>query len=215
MRTDAPSKQYSPAEEIFNSVSHGIGALISVPAALLLILNAANHHNRLGIACFVVYGITLFGLYLSSTLYHGVNGSPAKQFYRTVDCSAIYLLIAGSYTPVTLLALPGVWRWSIFIAVWLLALIGIVLNWLTIQPIKRISYGLYFLMGWLVIIAAKPMLAALPAGLLLLIGAGGLFYTTGVIFYAARRIPYNHGIWHLFVLAGSLCHYLGYYYYLT
>lgn len=215
MRADAPSKVYSQAEESFNRVTHGLGAILSIPAAALLITTSSSHGNSLGTLCYFIYGLTLFILYLSSTLYHSQSNSQTKRILRTVDCSAIYLLIAGSYTPVTLLGLPGVWGWSIFTAIWSLAALGIILNWLNIKRIKVISNSLYLVMGWLIVIASRPMTKSLPHGLLSLILIGGLFYTIGVIFYAARRLRFNHGIWHLFVLAGSLCHYLGFLFYLS
>lgn len=209
------NRLYSKAEEIFNSISHGIGVLLSIAGMTVLIVLASRRNDVLGIVGFSIYGLTLLALYLSSTLYHSIVPVKAKKILRVFDHSTIYLLIAGSYTPITLLALDKAWGWSIFGVVWGLAVLGIALNLISFEKTKKFSLVLYILMGWIVVIAVKPMLAEVPAGLLAMLLIGGLFYTGGVVFYAVKRIPFNHGIWHLFVLAGSVSHYLGFLFFLT
>ncbi len=210
METQGSNRLYTKSEEIFNSVSHGIGALLSVAGMVVLIVLASRRGDIIGIVGFSIYGLTLLALYLSSTLYHSIVPVKAKRILRVFDHSTIYLLIAGSYTPVTLLAMDNVWGWWIFGLAWGLAILGIALNLINFEKTKKFSLVLYILMGWMVVFAVKPMLASVPAGMLVMLLVGGLFYTGGVVFYAAKRIPFNHGIWHLFVLAGSVSHYLGF-----
>jgi hemolysin III len=202
--------RYSISEEIFNSVTHGIGALLSMAGLAILAIAAINRGSSRALASYSIYGLTLVTLYLFSTLYHGIVPEKAKQKLRLMDHASIYLLIAGSYTPITLLYLKGPWGWSLFGIVWGLAIIGIVLKMIDIEKTKIASMTLYFLMGWMVVLALKPMLKSVPAGMLVMLLVGGLFYTLGIIFFAAKKIPHNHGIWHLFVLAGSICHFLGF-----
>lgn len=215
MSIEPTIRRYTLAEEIFNSVTHGVGALLSLAGLTILVILARSSGNFLSLVSFLIYGITLLVLYLSSTLYHGVSKTEIKETLRILDHSSIYLLIAGSYTPITLLALRGTLGWSLFGIVWLLALIGIGLNLAGLEKTKKIGMALYFLMGWLVVLATRPLLQAAPTGLLILMLVGGLFYTVGILFYAIKKIPFNHGIWHLFVLAGSISHFLGYLLYLT
>jgi hemolysin III len=203
-------KRYSLSEEVFSSVTHGLGALLSIAGLAVLAIAAINRGSVRALASYGIYGLTLITLYLFSTLYHGIVPEKAKQKLRLLDHASIYLLIAGSYTPITLLYLKGAWGWSLFGIVWGLAVVGIVLKMIDIEKTKIASMVLYFLMGWMVVLAVKPMLLAVPAGMLVMLLAGGLFYTLGIIFYAAKNIPHNHGIWHLFVLAGSICHFIGY-----
>ncbi len=207
--------RYTLKEELFNSISHGIGALLSIAALVVLVYFAGLKGDVWGIVSFSVYGFTLFFLYLSSTLYHSILIEKAKKVFRVFDHVSIYLLIAGSYTPITLVAMRGTWGWTIFGVIWGLALLGIVLNIISLEKTKIISTVLYVLMGWLIIIAVKPMLQLIPAGLFTWLLAGGILYTLGIIFYICRKIPFNHGIWHLFVLGGSIAHYLGFLFYLA
>ncbi|SCY14931.1 PAQR family membrane homeostasis protein TrhA [Alkaliphilus peptidifermentans] len=202
--------KYTVKEEIFNSISHGIGALFSIVALVVLVAFASIHGDVWQIVSFSIYGFTLFFLYLSSTLYHSIFHEKSKQILRVLDHVSIYLLIAGSYTPITLVAMRGAWGWAIFITIWALALVGILLKIISLNKTKIISTCLYVLMGWLIIVAIKPMLTMLPPGLFIWLIAGGLFYTFGLIFYICKKIPYNHGIWHLFVLSGSILHYFGF-----
>ncbi|KJF28193.1 hypothetical protein TZ02_04175 [Clostridium aceticum] len=202
-------------EEIFNSISHGIGALLSIAALVVLVAFGSIRGDVWRIVSFSIYGFTLFFLYMSSTLYHSIFHEKSKRVLRILDHVSIYLLIAGSYTPIALVSMRGAWGWSIFGVIWSLAIIGIILKVLSINKIKYLSTIIYVIMGWLIIIAVKPMLSMAPPGLFLWLLAGGLIYTLGVIFYACKRIPFNHGIWHLFVLGGSIVHYLGILFYLA
>jgi hemolysin III len=207
--------RYSLKEEIFSSITHGIGAVLSIAALVILAYFAGMKGDVWRVVSFSIYGFTLFFLYLSSTLYHSILIEKVKKVLRVFDHVSIYLLIAGSYTPITLIAMRGAWGWTIFGVIWGLALLGIVLNITSFEKTRIVSTVLYVLMGWLIIIAVKPMLQMVPAGLFLWLLAGGILYTLGIIFYACRRIPFNHGIWHLFVLGGSIMHYLGFLFYLA
>jgi hemolysin III len=202
-------KRYSFQEEIFNSVTHGIGALLSIAALVVLVAFASIKGDAWRIVSFSIYGFTLFFLYLSSTLYHSVFHEKAKRVLRVFDHAAIYLLIAGSYTPITLVLMRDALGWTIFAIIWSMALLGIVLKIISLERMKVFSIVLYLAMGWLIVFAIKPMLAAVPEGLLVWLLIGGLTYTFGLIFYLCKKIPFNHGIWHLFVLAGSAVHYFG------
>lgn len=208
-------KRYSLQEEIFSSISHGLGALLSIAALVILVAFASIRGDAWRIVSFSIYGFTLFFLYLSSTLYHSIVYEKAKRIFRVFDHAAIYLLIAGSYTPLSLVAMRGTWGWVIFSVIWSLALLGIILNIVSLEKTRIYSTILYVLMGWLIIAAAKPMLSMIPQGLFQWLLAGGVIYTLGIIFYAVKRIPFNHGIWHLFVLGGSVVHYLGFLFYLA
>jgi hemolysin III len=156
----------------------------------------------------VIFGTTLLLLYTFSTLYHSIQRPRVKTIMRTLDHSAIFLLIAGSYTPFTLVNLRGPWGWSLFAAVWILAVLGILLQFTVLKKWRGITIGIYIFMGWAVVIAIKQMLATVaPMGMILLL-AGGISYTFGVVFYLWKKLPYNHAVWHLFVLAGSTLHFL-------
>lgn len=208
-------KRYSLKEEIFSSISHGLGALLSIAALVVLVAFASVKGDVWRIVSFSIYGFTLFFLYLSSTLYHSIVYEKAKRVFRVFDHAAIYLLIAGSYTPISLVAMRGTWGWIIFSVIWSLALLGIILNIVSLEKTRIYSTILYVLMGWLIIVAVKPMLSMIPQGLFTWLLVGGLIYTLGIVFYAWKRIPFNHGIWHLFVLGGSIVHYLGFLFYLA
>lgn len=215
MNNTRPLRLYTFAEELFNSITHGIGTLLSMAALVILVVIAVRRLDVIAVVSFAIYGASLLILYLSSTLYHSLTAPRAKAVFRVLDHASINLLIAGSYTPITLLALTPGWGWSLFGIVWGLALLGVLLNVAGLEKTRRISMALYILMGWLVIVALRPMLAMVPAGLLVFLLAGGLFYTVGILFYAVKKIPFNHGIWHLFVLGGSICHFTGFLLYLT
>lgn len=215
MTADKLTSRYTLAEEIFNSVTHGLGTLLSIAAFVILVVLTSADGNAREITSFSIYGFTLFFLYLSSTLYHSVFNKKAKQVLRVFDHISIFLLIAGSYTPITLVSMKGTWGWTLFGIVWALAVAGIILNVISVEKMKHISLTLYILMGWLLIVAIKPMLLMIPRGLLIMLFTGGLMYTFGVIFYVSKRIPFHHGIWHLFVLAGSIIHYMGFAIYLA
>lgn len=195
-------------EEIANSVTHGVGLAGSV-AAVPVLVYAAGGRDPWQLAGGVVFGVTLVLLYLASTLYHALPVCRAKTVLRTLDHSAIYLLIAGTYTPFTLGALRGPWGWGLFGTIWALALFGIVAKWTLGFRFPRLSTVLYLAMGWLVVVAIHPLVTNVsPAGLAWLL-AGGLCYTGGVAFYVTdTRLRYGHALWHLFVVAGSACHFV-------
>jgi hemolysin III len=194
--------------ERFNSVSHLIGAVLALAGMPVLIVIAARQGDSWKIVSFSVYGACLFSLYASSTLYHSLRHR-AKAVFRRLDHLAIYLLIAGTYTPFALVTLRGAWGWSLFGAIWGLAAAGMTLEFRPRRGARILPVVIYVLMGWLVLIALKPLLQALPwAGFVWLL-LGGLFYTFGIIFYGLDvRLRHAHGVWHLFVLAGSISHYL-------
>jgi len=194
-------------EEIANTITHGIGLLLSIAGFVVLLIFAILRGTASHIVACSIYGATLICLYTASTLYHAVITPRLKRILKIFDHSAIYLLIAGTYTPFLLLNLRGAWGWSLFGVVWGLAFAGIIFKFWFVDHFPFLSTSVYIAMGWLVIVAAKPVLAHIPTATVLWLLAGGLLYTSGVIFYAWKRLPYNHVVWHLFVLAGSTCHY--------
>lgn len=199
--------RYSLKEEIANSITHGLGALLAIGGLAVLISFASLRGNAWHIATCSIFGGTLVFSYLASTLYHSIPLEKAKRVLRTIDHSAIYLLIAGTYTPFMLVNLRGPWGWSLFGSIWGIALVGIILKATVAGKIRGLSTALYLMMGWIVVIAGKPMLTAIDKGGLVLLLLGGLAYSFGVIFYAWEKLPYNHAIWHLFVMAGSAFHF--------
>lgn len=204
---DTPKRSYTLGEEIANSITHGIGAALAIAALVILVVFAAKKGDAWRVVSFSIYGSTLILMYLFSTLYHAIQHPGATKVFRILDHSSIYLLIAGTYTPFLLVTIRGGWGWSLFGIIWGLAITGIVFKSIFIQKMKKVSLTIYILMGWLIVIALKPMLANLqPAGLWWLVG-GGLCYTGGAVFYALKSLKYSHAIWHLFVLAGSICHF--------
>ena len=194
-------------EEIANTITHGVGLALSIAGFVILLVLAALRSGALQIVSCAIYGTTLITLYAASTLYHGIAAPRFKRALRIFDHSAIFLLIAGTYTPFLLVNLRGAWGWSLFGVVWGLAMAGIVFKFFFVERFGFLSTIVYLLMGWLVVIAARPVLSHVPTTGLIWLVAGGLCYTAGVIFYASKRIPYAHVIWHVFVLAGSTCHY--------
>jgi hemolysin III len=201
------TRRQSLGEEIANSVTHGIGTALGVAALAILVTFSALHGNVRHILVSIVFGLSLIILYLNSTLYHALTHHGAKRVFRVLDHASIYVLIAGTYTPFTVVTLRGAWGWSLFGAVWALAAAGIVYQSLLIGRMPHLSTTLYVLMGWLVVIAARPLLHALPWHGVLWLVAGGVSYTLGVAFFAWRW-KYAHMVWHLFVIAGSVCHFL-------
>jgi hemolysin III len=198
---------YSSREEVANSISHGLGLLLALVALPVLVLAAIEVGNVRFLVGVSVFGGTMVLLYLASTLYHSISHEAAKQLFRVFDHTAIFLLIAGSYTPFSLGVLHGPWGWSLLAIVWTVAIIGITLKIRKRTRHSRISIVLYVIMGWLAVVAVKPMVMLIPVPGILLILAGGLAYTGGLAFFAAQRIRYNHFIWHLFVIAGTTCHF--------
>lgn len=202
------SAPQSLGEEIANSVSHGVGLLASLVATPILLADAVRRGGVFGIVGASVFAATIVLLYAASTLYHALPNNKAKRVFRVLDYSAVFLLIAGTYTPFTLGALRGPWGWTLLGLVWGLAAFGIVLTALARFRYPRLSTGVYLGMGWLMVIAIKPLWLGVPLAGVLWLLAGGLAYTVGVVFLATRRMRYSHFVWHLFVLAGSTCHFI-------
>jgi hemolysin III len=197
-----------PREELASALTHGFGLVASAAGAAVLVAASILRGDVWSIVSSAVFGATLVLLYAASTLYHAARDSRTRARLQVFDHCAIYLLIAGTYTPFTLIGLRGGWGWGLFSVVWVLAVAGVIFKLFFTGRFPRLSTALYLGMGWMVLVAAGPMLENVPVGTLLWLAAGGLAYTAGTIFYHARRIPYAHAIWHLFVLAGSICHYV-------
>ena len=195
-------------EEIANALSHGIGLGLALVGLALLVALVSRGGGPWRVVTAVLYGITLVVLYLASTLYHGIQKPRAKRILRVADHVTIFFLIAGTYTPFTLVSLRGAWGWGIFAAIWILALAGTLMKLFWFDRMHLVGPFLYLAMGWLIVISLTPLREAVPDWGLALLGAGGLFYTGGLLFFALdKRYRYFHLIWHLFVLAGSICHY--------
>ncbi|SFW41988.1 PAQR family membrane homeostasis protein TrhA [Luteibacter sp. UNCMF366Tsu5.1] len=208
MVIDSAQPRYPFGEEIASSVIHGIGWVLSIAGLAVLVAFSAMQGDARAVVASSVFGTTLILLYTASTLYHSVPGVAAKRVLRTLDHIAIFLLIAGTYTPFTLLALPGAWGWGLFGTIWALALIGSAAELGLLKRYRKAAVAMYVAMGWVALVAVEPLRANVPAGGLVLLFGGGVAYTAGVPFYVARRLPYHHAIWHLFVLVGSVLHYL-------
>ena len=206
-KTDTSERPQTIGEEVANSISHGLALLVSIIALPVLIIDAVRDGGGTSIVGASIFGTTMLMMYLTSTLYHALPTGRGKRVFLVLDHCAIFLLIAGTYTPFTLGALHGAWGWSLFGAVWGLALVGIVFKVFTTGRFEKLSLAVYLVMGWCVMVAVKPLLAALPAGGLWLLLAGGLSYSIGTIFYRWESLRYHHAIWHVFVLAGSVFHY--------
>lgn len=198
---------YSIREEVANSVTHGVGIVLAIAGLAVLVAFATLHGDIWHIVACSVFGATLILLYTSSTLYHSLPIPRLKPLLRALDHSAIFLLIAGTYTPFTLVNLRGPWGWSLFATIWTLGISGIILRLFLKGRLHGLVVALYVAMGWAVVVAIEPMLTRVGSGGLALLAAGGLAYTGGVVFYKWRRLPYNHAIWHGFVLAGSALHF--------
>ena len=203
---------YTTGEEIAHAVTHGLGLLLSVAACSILVILAAQRGTVWHITGVAVFGASLIVLYAASTLYHSLTHKKAKRVFKFLDYSAIYLLIAGSYTPFTLVTLRGGWGWTLFGLAWGLAIAGAVIEVATRRRYKAVSMAFYLGMGWLIVIAIKPLYAALDTRALILMGIGGAAYTGGAALYALGKFRYHHAIWHVLVLVGSFCHFLAVYY---
>lgn len=201
------NKRYSLGEEIFNAVSHGSGGLLSIAGTVVLIILSAIHSDGWAVVSSCIYGASLIILYSMSTLYHAISNEKAKAFFRIMDHNTIFFLIAGTYTPLTLVTLRGWLGWLFFGIVWGAAIVGIILNSINLERFKKISMVCYILMGWVIIFAIKPLIEALPFISLLFLLIGGGFYTFGIIFYVIKKVKYFHSVWHLFTVAGSIFHY--------
>lgn len=204
---------YTPVEELFNALSHGIGLIFSILALVLMLYSVTPTNDGWRLAASIIYGSSLILLYSSSTLYHAVSNVRAKFRLRQLDHAAIFILIAGTYTPFTLINLRGNWGIPLFSVIWGIAIAGVIIELATGLKHKKLSLALYLGMGWLVIVAIQPMLAHVDTEGLLLLLAGGLSYSLGVIFYAWKRLFMHHAIWHMFVLTGSVMHFLAVYYF--
>ncbi|WP_372810836.1 hemolysin III family protein [Litorivivens sp.] len=203
--------EYSPVEDLANSLSHGLGAVLSVAGTIILLVLALPEGDIWKLVSFSIFGASLTLLYLSSTLYHGFRSPTLKRIFKMLDHCAIYLLIAGTYTPFLLVNLRNGTGWTVFAVIWGLALAGIILKLTLGHRLKALRVIIYLIMGWLALLIASPLGASLPATALNLIIVGGIVYTLGVVFYLAKAIPFNHAIWHLFVLGGSICHFFAVY----
>ena len=208
MSPDTGEKKYTTGEEIAHAVTHGLGLLLSVVACSVLVILAAQRGTVWHITGVAVFGASLIVLYAASTLYHALTHTKAKRVFKFLDYSAIYLLIAGTYTPFTLVTLRGGWGWALFGIAWGLAIVGAVLEVITRRKYKAMSMAFYLGMGWLLVIAIKPLASSLGTRELILLAVGGVAYTGGAALYALGKFKYHHAIWHVLVLVGSFCHFL-------
>lgn len=204
---------YTFGEEVANGITHGIGIVLAIAALAVMVAFAALRGDAWHIVSCSVFGATLITLYTASTLYHSIPIERIKPVLRTLDHSAIFLLIAGTYTPFLLVSLRGPWGWSLFGVIWGIAILGIVLRTTFKGKRHGIVISLYIAMGWAVVIAIKPLLERLETGGLVLLAAGGVVYTAGIGFYLWKRLPYHHAIWHGFVLLGSALHFSAVFWY--
>lgn len=194
-------------EEIANAITHGVGLALAIAGGVVLIVLAAVRGTAWHIVAVSIYAATLIALYTASTLYHALQGARVKRIFRVLDHSSIYLLIAGTYTPFSLITLRGAFGWTLLALVWTLTILGIVWKACFAGNYGVVSTALYVVMGWLAVVAIRPLYAALHFGGMFWIAAGGLAYTAGIVFFASKR-RYAHAVWHVFVLAGSICHYV-------
>ena len=200
-------KYYSLCEEIANSITHGIGIVLAIAALVILTAFAGIYGNVWHIVSVSIYGTTLILLYTASTLYHSIQQPRVKRILRVLDHSAIYLLIAGTYTPFTLVSLRGPLGWWLFGMVWGFALVGTVFQSSLMKRWRAVSLVLYIGMGWAILMAIKPLMVSVAAGGIVFLILGGLAYTTGIIFYVWKKLKFHHAVWHLFVLTGSILHF--------
>ncbi len=208
-------RQLSMAEEIFNSITHGIGVLLSVAALVILVVIAVLHGNAWHIVSFTIFGVSLVILYTASTLYHSFTNRKAKDIFARLDHASIFVLIAGTYTPILLTTIRGVLGWTMFGIIWATAVTGIVIRSIYLHRFRKLMVAIYLIMGWMFVFVLKSVITNLPALSLWFLIIGGITYSLGVIFYAWRNLPYGHGIWHLFVLGGSICHFFAIFYSLS
>ncbi len=201
------NRTVSTGEEIANAITHGIGALLAVAALVVLIVMAAIHGSVWHIVSFSIFGATLVLLYFASTLYHSLTHAKAKRVFHKFDHISIYLLIAGTYTPFCLTALRGWIGWTVLGVVWSCAILGAVLKAISVGKRIKLSTVLYILMGWVILVAIQPLYKAMPFNGFLFLVAGGISYTIGTIFFIRNQVKYNHSVWHVFVLGGSVLHF--------
>ena len=200
--------QADPRDELASALTHGLGAIASLAGGAVLITLTSLYGDAWQLGTTIVFSVTLLLLYVASTLYHAIQHPMAKARLQIFDHCAIYLLIAGTYTPFTLIGLRGPWGWGLFTAIWSIAAAGVVFKLFYTGRFKALSTGIYIAMGWLIVVAIKPMLAAIDLWTLGWLLAGGLSYTLGTYFYHRESIRYSHAIWHLFVIGGSVCHFV-------
>ncbi|MBM7693371.1 hemolysin III [Peribacillus deserti] len=203
----AETHVFSKKEELVNAITHGIGAILSIAALVFLIIFSASEGTVWHLVSFIIFGVTMLLLYISSTLVHSFPPGKAKDVFEVFDHSAIYLFIAGTYTPFTLIVIKGALGWTLLSVVWAIAIVGIVFKSYFVKKFLFLSTVLYIVMGWLIIIAWGPLTAALPAGGIKLLVAGGILYTIGAVFYVWRGFPFHHAVWHMFVLLGTAAHF--------
>ena len=199
--------RYTLGEEIFNSVTHGVGSLLSIAGTVVLIVCSAIYSDAWAVVSSCIFGASLIILYTMSTLYHALTNDKAKKFFRIMDHDTIFILIAGTYTPYTLVNLRGAVGWVLFGIIWGMAVLGVVFNSINLEKFRKVSLVCSIIMGWTIIFAIKPMIDALPKLSLWFLLIGGIFYTVGVVLYIVKKIKYFHSIWHIFTIAGSVFHY--------
>lgn len=215
---DTTKRKYTLREEIANGITHGLGVVFGIVSLVVLLVLSIKNRDTIAVVAFSIYGACFILMYLSSTLYHSITNERAKKILRVFDHSSIFLFIAGSYTPIALLTMAGYLRIGILVATWSIAMLGIVFKILTynkFDKFKAVSLIIYICMGWLAVFTVKPIIEMTSIGFFMWILAGGLLYTLGTIFYSIKKIPYNHAIWHIFVLAASVSHFVGMLIYLT
>ena len=214
--SEANVSEYSEIEERANAITHGLGVVLGIVGLILLLIKADQFNaDLLTVVSMATYGSSIILLFLASTLYHSITTEKTKRLLKTLDHCAIYLLIAGSYTPFLLVSLRTPLAFGLMGVIWAIALVGIVMKIAFVYRFKRLSLVTYLAMGWLSLIVIYQLAKSVDLGGLILLAAGGVIYSLGVIFYVAKRIPYNHAIWHLFVLAGCACHFFAIYLYVT
>ncbi|MFZ5807056.1 MAG: PAQR family membrane homeostasis protein TrhA [Verrucomicrobiota bacterium] len=210
---DVLAADQTPHEELANSLTHGLGLILSIAGFLALLILASVHATAWHVVSFSIYGASLIMLYAVSTLYHSLPSSKIKTIFNMIDHCAIYVLIAGCYTPFSLVTLRGGWGWSLLGVAWSMAILGILLKILYFEKSERFCLFLYLSMGWVIVIALKPLIENLPMAGFILLLCGGLSYSMGILFFKAEKMPFNHAIWHGCVLIGSACHYFCLFYY--
>ena len=209
---------YTKKEEIFNGITHGLGVVFGIVGLVLLLIQSLLKGDIHATVSFAIYGACIILMFMSSTLYHSITNMKAKKILRVFDHSSIFLFIAGTYTPIVMLTLTGKLKWGILSGIWILAIAGVIFKIVTygkFDKFKLLSVFLYIGMGWVAIIPIKAIINATSLSFFLYILAGGLLYTLGTIFYSIKKIPYNHAIWHLFVLSASIIHFIGIFIYLA
>ncbi|MCX8064627.1 MAG: hemolysin III family protein [Candidatus Hydrogenedentes bacterium] len=202
------TKVYTTIEEIFHALTHGVGAVLTIVGFLIMLVLSLKNGNPWVIASVVVFSVASFAVYISSTLYHSFPAGRIKKIFRVLDHTSIFLLIAGTYTPFLLVYMRNVWGWSLFGILWSLTVIGFFFKLFFTGKLDKLATIIYILMGWIALVAIKPAISYIPFPALMLMLVGGIFYTVGVLFYLWEKLPFHHVIWHLFVLSGTLVHFI-------